>query len=83
MMIPTALLDFLRWIDASVRTYDETMEAWQTSCPRFSTWEDATIDGLVAMTGSGKDRTVVLTDAGRALLGSTQRPASLLLKRSE
>jgi hypothetical protein len=41
------LLQFLAWVDAQPRTYAQTMEAWRTSCPRLSTWEDATAGGLV------------------------------------
>jgi hypothetical protein len=42
-----ALLELLSWVAARPRTYGETMEAWRTSCPRMSTWEDATLGGLV------------------------------------
>src|SRR5690349_10728750 len=46
-----SMLEFLRWVAARPRTYSETMEAWQTSCPRNSVWEDAQIDGLVRRSG--------------------------------
>jgi hypothetical protein len=58
-------LEFLRWLEISPRTYAETMEAWQTSCPRFSTWEDSLIDGLVCVEA---DSIVTLTPQGRAIL---------------
>ena len=41
------------------------MEAWRTSCPRLSVWEDALLAGLVCVRGSQ----VSLTDAGRQALG--------------
>ena len=34
-------LQFLSWVAASPRTYAEAMDAWRTSCPRLSVWEDA------------------------------------------
>jgi hypothetical protein len=56
--------DLLLWISAKPRTYDETMEAWRTSCPRLSVWEDALLARLVCVRGSR----VALTDAGRQTL---------------
>jgi hypothetical protein len=56
--------DLLLWIDAEPRTYAETMEAWRTSCPRLSVWEDALLARLVCVRGSQ----VSLTDAGRRTL---------------
>ncbi len=68
---PAALLtlQFLAWIAERPRSYAETMEAWRTSCPRLSVWEDANLDGLVRLEG-GEDRQtlVCLTPAGRAAL---------------
>jgi hypothetical protein len=66
-----ATLDLLRWLSSRPRTYDETMEAWRTHCPRLSIWEDALADNLVrvARAGSGRDTaTVLVTDRGRTLL---------------
>jgi hypothetical protein len=64
-------LQFLDWIAEAPRTYGEVMEAWRTSCPRLSIWEDAVIDGLVRLDeGSGRQRRVVLTDRGQSLLQS-------------
>ena len=65
------LLQFLRWIDASPRTYAETMDAWRTSCPRISVWEDALADDLVTVcpgTTAQAASPVALTEAGRAHL---------------
>jgi hypothetical protein len=63
------LLELLAWISSRRRTYGETMEAWRTSCPRHSVWEDALIAGLVRLEGGAQD--VVLTSRGRALLNGT------------
>ncbi len=38
-------LQFLAWVDEGPRTYGEAMEAWRSTCPRLSIWEDAVRDG--------------------------------------
>jgi hypothetical protein len=58
-----AFVNLLSWIDEKPRTYAETMEAWRTSCPRLSIWEDAVIAGLVKVNGAS----VTVTPKGRAL----------------
>jgi len=56
----------LEWIAARPRDRAEVMEAWRTSCPRLSIWEDACIDGLIDYEpGTGK---IILSEAGRQLL---------------
>lgn len=46
---PGLLQQMLAWIAVRPRTYGETMDAWRTSCPRLSVWEDALADGYVAV----------------------------------
>ncbi len=58
-------LQFLAWIAAAPRTRAEVMEAWRSTCPRQSVWEDTVIDGLVTF---GEGARVVLTARGRAAL---------------
>ena len=41
------ILDLLEWIGPFARPYDEVLDAWRTSCPRFPVWEDAKQRGLV------------------------------------
>jgi hypothetical protein len=71
---PRALtLQMLAWLVERPRTYVETMDAWRTSCPRLSIWEDALADRLVCIDpadgGGGHSRSLVgLTVAGRSLL---------------
>ena len=52
------------------------MEAWRTSCPRLSIWEDALSERLVAVrprAGAGMDGAiVVVTRSGLALLESVE-----------
>lgn len=66
------LLQFLAWVGERPRTYADTMDAWRTTCPRLSAWEDATADGLVGMSRTSGDTLatalVVLTPKGAALL---------------
>ena len=67
-------LQFLAWIAEDTRTYAQAMEAWRSSCPRLSIWEDAILDGLVAFdSGATRDRArVTLTPKGRALLRANE-----------
>jgi hypothetical protein len=58
------MLQFLTWVNERPRTYAEAMDAWRSSCPRHTVWEDALVDGLVALEASA----VVLTPKGRTLL---------------
>ncbi len=60
---------FLAWVSAGERRRADVMDAWQSSCPRLSIWEDALADGLVRFEGS----VVTLTDAGRAKLASSRQ----------
>ncbi len=63
-------LQFLAWIGEAPRSYAQAMEAWRSTCPRLSIWEDAILDGLVAVEGGAtrNQSRVVLTPKGRALL---------------
>jgi hypothetical protein len=64
-------LQFLAWVAESPRTYAQAMDAWRSTCPRLSIWEDAILDGLVTFAGGATRNTsrVTLTTKGRALLG--------------
>jgi hypothetical protein len=37
----------LEWVGNKPRNYSETMEAWRTSCPRLTIFEDALSEGLL------------------------------------
>ena len=66
-----ATLNLLRWVEAAPRGYAETMEAWRSSCPRLSVWEDALLEGLVEVApgvGGMSGARVRLTDAGLSRL---------------
>jgi hypothetical protein len=65
------MLEFLTWVARKPRTYEETMDAWRSNCPRFPVWEDAHGMGLVRVqrpNGSSGPAPVILTASGRSLL---------------
>jgi hypothetical protein len=62
--VTSLTLQLLAWIAEGDRTYAQTMEAWKSSCPRLTVWEDAIADGLVRI----QRGTVLLTAAGTELL---------------
>jgi hypothetical protein len=66
------MIQFLSWVADRPRSYVEAMEAWRTSCPRLSVWEDAVIGNLVRLEGDG-GRAVRLTERGAALLVRAQK----------
>jgi hypothetical protein len=71
---PDALvLDFVEWIAASPRRYCDVMEAWKTSCPRLTIWEDVIDQGLVRRCRIDGDLSIETTEAGRALLAKTRK----------
>jgi hypothetical protein len=65
------MIQFLAWVADRPRNYAQTMEAWRSSCPRLSVWEDAIIEGLVCIE-SNASRTVRLTKRGAAVLEQTR-----------
>ena len=63
------VLDLVEWVAREPRSYTEVMEAWRTSCPRLSIWEDAVDQGyLLRENGAGGEAMVKVTAAGEALL---------------
>ena len=63
------MVDFLTWLAPGPKPYGEVMEAWRTSCPRLTVWEDAIDAGLVAHRHErGQPAMVEITARGAALL---------------
>jgi hypothetical protein len=58
------MLDLVAFVADRPRPYAEVLDAWRTSCPRLTVWEDAVDAGLVRL----EDGTVQATAAGRAAL---------------
>ena len=65
------ILDLLDWIGPEARSYADVMDAWRTSRPRLTVWEDAVDLGLVKRDGG----LVTVTGRGVAALEAA-RPRS-------
>ena len=63
-VVERLILDLLEWVARQDRSYNETMYAWRTSCPKLPVWEDATDRGLIEISAN----IVRLTPAGHAFL---------------
>jgi hypothetical protein len=46
--VDTLILDLLEWLGPAPRPYAEVLDAWRTSCPRLTVWEDANDRGYIA-----------------------------------
>jgi hypothetical protein len=68
------ILDLLEWIDREPRSYAEVIEAWRTSCPRLTVWEDCVDRGFaIRQHAAGSDVSIRLTAAGRDFLRAHRR----------
>ncbi|MCH9671216.1 MAG: hypothetical protein K0U93_07180 [Gammaproteobacteria bacterium] len=67
------VLDLVEWVAKSPRPYREVMDAWRTSCPRLTVWEDAVERGLVVRQMSDGGPVVWATGTGRDLLKRSGR----------
>jgi hypothetical protein len=69
------ILDFVEWVAAAPRTHRDVMDAWRTSCPRLTIWEDAVESGYVER---GPAQSVHVTQRGLEFLkarGRLEKPA--------
>ena len=65
------ILDFLEWLSAGARPYDEVNAAWRTSCPRLTVWEDSLDASYITRRARAGDGWVVeITSQGRAYLAA-------------
>jgi hypothetical protein len=71
--VQTLVLDLLEWLASRERSYEEVMDAWRTSCPKFPVWEEANDRGLVAKHHLNGRTTVSVTSSGLALLRCSGR----------
>jgi DNA-binding PadR family transcriptional regulator len=62
--VENLILDLVEWVARKQRTYEETMDAWRTSCPRLPVWEDANERGLVETAWAEGRSLVRATPAG-------------------
>ena len=76
------VFDLVEWVAKEPRSYAEMLDAWRTSCPRLTVWEDAIERGLVMRQPiKGHGTIVVVTEAGRRFLA--RAPASTFAARIE
>ena len=75
-IVEALVLDLLEWIGTGARPYDEVMDAWRTSCPRLTVWEEATTRGYVARHREPRlGRVVTVSEGGAAHLAQHRRAA--------
>ncbi len=68
------ILDLVEWIAARPQRYEDVMDAWRTSCPRLTIWEDTVDAGYVqTLSGAETQKMVVITDRGKEFLEANQR----------
>ncbi len=66
--------DLVEWVAREPRSYADVLDAWRTSCPRLTVWEEANERGFVERrTTAGAGVFVVATEAGRAFLAAQGR----------
>lgn len=68
MVVESLILDLLEWLARRERSYEETMDAWRTSCPKLPVWEEANDRGFVMIDAARGRNVVRLTSTGLALL---------------
>jgi hypothetical protein len=74
--IEPLIVDLVEWVAREPRTYSDVMDAWRTSCPRLTVWEDAVDRGLLRREArEGAGLMVTVTAEGRALLRAHGRGA--------
>jgi hypothetical protein len=72
-VVEALILDLLQWLANGERTYEEVMEAWRTSCPRLTVWEDANDRGLIASEQVNGRKLIRPSSSGLALLDQRSR----------
>lgn len=73
-VVDALVLDLVEWVAKEPRTYSSVMDAWRTSCPRLTVWEDAVDRDLVRTEARGENGVyVIVSDRGRELLKASHR----------
>ena len=75
--IDALMMQFLEWLTMRPRTYTDAMEAWRSTCPRHTTWEDALAEGFIEVGGADASSPVIVTACGRSALENFKRPETL------
>jgi hypothetical protein len=67
--------ELLAWVARCPRSYADAMEAWRSTCPRHTAWEDALAAGLIQIERGGRvatgDARVTLTPRGQVVLAGS------------
>ena len=76
--LPTSLdplvLDLVEWVARAPRPLADVLDAWRTSCPRLTVWEDAVDRGyVVRQAGDDAGVMVCVTETGRTFLRDNGR----------
>ena len=83
--IEALILDLVEWVAKEPRSYADVMDAWRTSCPRLTVWEDAVDRGLVQREATAAHGVIVsvttrgrdfLAEHGRAVTSTGQHAAT-------
>ena len=75
--VENLIFQLLEWLERKERPYQETMEAWRTSCPRLPVWEEANERGLIETISSDGHLMVRVTPAGRILVAASRRRTAI------
>ncbi len=81
-VVQALVLDLVEWVARSPRPYVEVMEAWRTSCPRLTVWEDAVEAGYLRRETVSGVSLVSVTEDGRALLSRHARSSASRLSEA-
>ena len=68
------VLDLVEWVAKEPRPYAQVIDAWRTSCPRLTVWEEAVDRGLVKRKPiEGQGTMVEVTPSGTRFLRAHRR----------
>jgi len=71
--IEALIVDLLEWLAKTDRSYEEVLDAWRTSCPRLTVWEDANDCGFIAIKEVNGRRVVRPSSLGLVFLQQAGR----------
>jgi hypothetical protein len=75
--LDSLILDLLEWLGSEPKPHAVVLDAWRTSCPRLTVWEDANDRGFVACRSEEGHGTVVCrTTLGQEFLERHRRGAT-------
>jgi hypothetical protein len=72
------ILDLVEWVSREPRLYSDVLDAWRTSCPRLTVWEDAVDRGYLTIHRDEKGMRVGLTPGGAKFLAEHGRAIRFL-----